>query len=172
MVEPRDSQEARSILRPLRLVLVNVPQPEQIVAEMVALVRPGGAVALHEADWMSHVCDPPLPAWNRLVDLLIAYSNMNGVDLFIGRKMPRRLQEAGLIEVRVNPLIHVYPPGHGRRTILLDFVENLRERLLVQKMVSDTEFNDLTSSLKRHLDDPHTLVVSHVFFQAWGRRPS
>jgi ubiquinone/menaquinone biosynthesis C-methylase UbiE len=29
-----------------RLVLINVPHPEQIVSEMVALVRPGGIVAL------------------------------------------------------------------------------------------------------------------------------
>ena len=47
-----------------RLVLVNVPQPEQIVAEATALVRPGGWVAFHEADYVSHVCDPPSGAWS------------------------------------------------------------------------------------------------------------
>jgi ubiquinone/menaquinone biosynthesis C-methylase UbiE len=31
-------------------VLVNVPEPEEILAEMLRLVRPGGFVALHEAD--------------------------------------------------------------------------------------------------------------------------
>ena len=30
---------------------------------MVALVRPGGVVALHEAYWGGHACDPLLPAW-------------------------------------------------------------------------------------------------------------
>jgi ubiquinone/menaquinone biosynthesis C-methylase UbiE len=30
-----------------RLVLVNIPRPEEVVTEMVALVRPGGVVALH-----------------------------------------------------------------------------------------------------------------------------
>jgi hypothetical protein len=25
--------------------------------------------------------------------------------------------------------------------------------------------------LRRHLDDPGTLVVSHLFFQVWGREP-
>ena len=34
-----------------RFVLVNVPHPEQIIAEMAALVRPGGTVALYEVDW-------------------------------------------------------------------------------------------------------------------------
>ena len=74
-----------------RLVLVNVPQPEQIVAEAVALVRPGGRVAFHEADYVSHVCDPPLNAWDSLVGLLATYSANNGIDPFIGRKLPRLL---------------------------------------------------------------------------------
>ena len=49
----------------MRLVLVNVPEPERIVREMVSLVRPGGWVASYEADFVAHICDPPLPAWTR-----------------------------------------------------------------------------------------------------------
>src|SRR5262245_7616990 len=36
-----------------RLVLVNVPEPQRIVAEAIALVRPGGWIAFHEADWIA-----------------------------------------------------------------------------------------------------------------------
>ena len=49
-----------------KMAEVNVPEPERIVSEMAALVRSRGVVALHEADWNPHVCDPPLPAWDRL----------------------------------------------------------------------------------------------------------
>src|SRR5262245_14849729 len=98
-----------------RLVLVNVPRPEQIVAEAAALVRPGGWVAFHEADYVSHVCDPPSRAWSTLVELLQTYSARNGIDPLIGRKLPRLLRDAGLTDIRVNPIIHVYPAGHGRR---------------------------------------------------------
>jgi SAM-dependent methyltransferase len=154
-----------------RLVLVNVPQPEEIVAEAVALVRPGGVVAFHEADWGAHVCDPPLPAWTRLVELLDAYSRSNGIDLFVGRRLPRLLRQAGLRDVQVAPLIHVYPPGHGRRTIMLDFVENLGDRLVAQKLVAERELGDLKAALGRHIEDPDTLIVSHLFFQAFGRKP-
>jgi ubiquinone/menaquinone biosynthesis C-methylase UbiE len=153
-----------------RLVLVNVPQPEQIVAEAAALVRPGGWVAFHEADYVSHICDPPLDAWTNLVELLETYSKKNGIDPFIGRKLPRLLRDAGLTEVRVNPIIHIYPPGHGRRTILLDFAENLSERILAQRLVGERELADMKVALGRHLANPDTLVVSHLFFQAWGRK--
>jgi ubiquinone/menaquinone biosynthesis C-methylase UbiE len=155
-----------------RLVLVNVPDPQQIVAELVALVKPGGWIASHEADWMGHVCDPPSGAWSTLVDLFVAYSERNGIDPFIGRKLPRLLREAGVEDVHVNPLVHVYPPGHARRPILLDFVENVSERILTQKLIGQRALTELKTALRRHLDDPGTLVVSHLFFQAWGRKPA
>ncbi len=153
-----------------RLVLVNIPKPEEVVAEMAALTRPGGVVALHEADGTSHVCDPLLPAFDRLFELFVAYATMNGMDPFIGRRVPRMLWEAGLVDIRVNPLIHVYPPGHRRRSIFLDHLENLRDRLLEQNLIEERELTELLKDLKRHLDDPRTLVVSHVFFQVWGRK--
>lgn len=154
-----------------RLVLVNIPEPEEVVAEMIALVRPGGIVALHEADWGAHLCDPPLPAWDRLSEALRAYSEANGIDLFIGRRLPRLLGAGGLVEIQVQPLIHVYPAGHSRRPIFLHFVNNLRERIVAHGLITDAEFASATEELARHLDDPRTLVVSHLFFQAWGRKP-
>ena len=153
-----------------RLVLVNVPNPEQIVAEAIGLVRPGGWVAFHEADWIAHVCDPPSDAWTTLVDLFVTYSEKNGIDPFIGRRLPRLLRDGGLDPVHVNPLIHVYPPGHGRRRILLDFAENLSERLLEQGLVKERALAELKTALRLHIDNPGTLVVSHLFFQAWGRK--
>jgi Methylase involved in ubiquinone/menaquinone biosynthesis len=155
-----------------RLVLVNIPQPEEIVAEAVALVRPGGWVAFHEADYVSHVCDPPLKAWTSLVELLVTYSERNGIDPYIGRKLPRLLRDAGVSEIVVNPIIHVYPPGHGRRRILLDFADNLSDRILAQELASEAELAQMKAALGQHLANPDTLVVSHVFFQAWGRTPA
>jgi SAM-dependent methyltransferase len=50
-----------------RLVLVNVPEPQRVVEEMVALARPGGVVASHEADWGAFLCDrrhlPGIGCW-------------------------------------------------------------------------------------------------------------
>jgi SAM-dependent methyltransferase len=152
------------------LVLVNVPNPEQIVAEAIGLVRPGGWAAFHEADWIAHVCDPPSHAWTTLIDLFVTYSEKNGIDPFIGRRLPRLLRDAGLEDVHVNPLIHVYPPGHGRRHILLDFAENLSERLVAEGLIREQALAELKTALRLHIDNPGTLVVSHLYFQAWGRK--
>jgi ubiquinone/menaquinone biosynthesis C-methylase UbiE len=95
-----------------RLILVNVPEPQRVVEEMIALARPGGIVASHEADWGAFLCDPPSPAWDRLLEVFVAYSRNNGIDLFMGRKTHQMFRAAGLTDIQVNPLIHVYPPGH------------------------------------------------------------
>jgi hypothetical protein len=72
----------------------------------------------------------------------------------------------------VNPIIHVYPPGHGRRSLLLNFSENVSDRLVAQRLIAEPELTALKADLLRHLADPNTLVVSHLYFQSWGRKPS
>jgi SAM-dependent methyltransferase len=172
-VDARDTglPEASFDLATARLVLVNVPKPELIVKEMVRLVRPGGTVALHEADSTTQRYDPPLPAQASLLQVLNTYAEMNDIDRTIGLRIPRMLREAGLVDVRVNPFVHIYPPGHGRRALLLEFVENARNRILEKNLITKTELDELTAALKNHLEDPETLVLSSVFIQAWGRIP-
>jgi hypothetical protein len=53
----------------------------------------------------------------------------------------------------------------------LRFIENLCERILAHGLITDAELTQLMAELKRHLDDPDTLVVSSIFFQVWGRKP-
>ena len=80
-------------------------------------------------------------------------------------------RSAGVADVQVHPLIHVYPHGHSRRTIFWDFVRNLRNRLLTSGLMVANELDELLDELWRDLDDPARLVVSHLFFQVWGRKP-
>ena len=154
-----------------RLVLVNIPKPEEVVAEMVALVRPGGVAAFHEAHWAGQVCDPPLPAWDSLFEALSTYAVKNGIDLAVGKRVPRMLREAGLVDIQVRPLISVLPPGHSRRDLFPVFVENLRDRLIEQRVIDEGGLDQRLRELRRHVDDPNTLIVSHLFFQVWGRKP-
>jgi hypothetical protein len=53
----------------------------RVVAELAALVRPWGVVALQEVDWVSWICQPPYPAWNRLRDALRDFRARRGLDV-------------------------------------------------------------------------------------------
>jgi SAM-dependent methyltransferase len=157
----------------MRLVLVNVPEPDNIVTELVALARPGGIVAVHEVDWIAiaHVCEPPLPAWTRLMSAFAANASARGIDLSIGRKVPVLLRRAGLLDIRVNPIVHERPLGHPRRPHFLQVIENVRERIVSAGLLRQGELDDLLETACAHLDDPETLVISPLFVQAWGRKP-
>jgi ubiquinone/menaquinone biosynthesis C-methylase UbiE len=124
-----------------RLILVNMSEPQRVVEEMIALARPGGVVASHEADWGAFLCDPPSPAWDRLLEVFLGYSRNNGIDLFIGRKTHQMFRAAGLTDIQVNPMIHVYPPGNNRRNILCDFLGNVKDRIIAESLMTGTEFH-------------------------------
>jgi cyclopropane fatty-acyl-phospholipid synthase-like methyltransferase len=42
---------------------------------------------------------------------------------------------------------------------------------LARRLVAERGLMELKGALGRHIEDPETLVVSHLFIQAWGRRP-
>jgi len=155
----------------MRLVLVNVPEPERIVREMVSLVRPGGWVASFEADFMGLVCDPPLPAWDRLLDAYKAHAAGQKIDLLIGRRTHRMFQDAGVEDIRVDAIMHVYPPGHDRRPILRDFINNVRDKLIAGGFITESELKRDMAALEHHLADPNVMVTSNTFFRLIGRVP-
>jgi hypothetical protein len=68
---------------------------------------------------------------------------LNEIDLFVGRKTPRMLREAGLIDIQVEPIARISPQKHGHRTSLLHFAKNLHDRLLAHKIVTEKQLADL-----------------------------
>ena len=154
-----------------RLVLVNIPEPEQMVATAVALARPGGVVAYHEIDFVGVMCDPPSQAWTTLWDLYLTVSAKNGNDYYLGRRLPRMLRQAGLVDVRVRPIMHAHPLGDPRRSLALDFADNFRDRIVAMDLATEKEVDELKHAVAAHLDDPDTSVFFGPYIQAWGRKP-
>jgi hypothetical protein len=154
-----------------RLVLVETQHPERVVAEATRLVRPGGTVTFHEADPMTLACDPPLPAWTRLADLLRRCAASDCADLFAGRRLPRLLRGAGLVDVESRLLADWEPSSHERRWVFLDLVDTLSARLLAHELVTPHELDRLRTSLLRHLEARDTVVTSHFLVEVRARKP-
>ncbi|MGH8900451.1 MAG: methyltransferase domain-containing protein [Egibacteraceae bacterium] len=154
-----------------RLVLFNVSSPEDVVAEMVRLARPGGYVALQDLDIVSYTCEPPHPAWDRLVGVLISGWRDAGLDPSIGRRLPGLLRAAGLGDVEVAAHARVLRPGDLYHTLPLYLAGILREQILASDALTEAELDDLVRQLAAHLEQPETLVLYSTLFQAWGRKP-
>jgi SAM-dependent methyltransferase len=154
-----------------RTLLINIPDPQDAVAEMVRLARPGGWVACLEPDVGFTICHPPSAAWDRLVELFLEVHRDDRADPFIGRRLPELFRRAGLIDVGVEAKADIYPSGHSRRTIRADLVRSMRPKLLARGVVDERELDEIDRAAREHLDDPDTLVMPHLLFWAWARKP-
>jgi ubiquinone/menaquinone biosynthesis C-methylase UbiE len=155
-----------------RTLLINVPEPAEVVAEMVRLARPGGHVAAMEYDTEYALCHPPHPAFDRICHIFAAASRRNGADPWIGRKLPQMFRAAGLTDIRVEARAPMYPPGHSRRTIRADLVRSMRSHVLELGLATEAELDQLDAAARDHLTDPATVTISGLLFLARGRKPA
>lgn len=155
-----------------RTLLVTVPEPAEILVEMVRLVRPGGWVTGLEADAEAAICYPPNPAFDRLCRLFTVAFARNGADPQIGRKMAELYRHAGLQEITIEARAPVHPVGHSRRTIRADLVRSMRAEILEMGAADERELDELDAATRQHLDDPDTVMMPFVYFLASGRKPA
>ena len=154
-----------------RTLLVTIPEPAEVVAEMARLARPGGLVASQEADAEFSICYPPLPEWDRLLSLFRASFPRAGADLRLGRRLPELFREAGLIDVGATVYASSYPAGHSRRTVIPDLVRSLHPVILGLGLAGERELAEVDAAVRAHLADPRTLIMPHLLVTAWGRKP-
>jgi ubiquinone/menaquinone biosynthesis C-methylase UbiE len=154
-----------------RTLLVTVPQPAAVVAEMVRLARPGGWVAGLEADAEYSVCYPAHPAWDRLCEIFRVSFTRNGADLLAGRRLAELYREAGLEDIGVEARAGVYRARDSRRSVRSELVRSMRPMILEMGLADERELDELDQAVREHLDDPRTLVMPHLSFLAWGRKP-
>jgi ubiquinone/menaquinone biosynthesis C-methylase UbiE len=154
-----------------RTLLVNLPDPAQVVTEMVRLTRPGGWVAAMEPDTEYARCYPPHQAFDRLREIFTAVFRRNGADPWIGRRVPELFRQAGLEEVQVEARVQMYPPGNSRRTVRLDLVRSMRPQAVEMGLATVAELDELDAAARPHLEDPRTVVISGLLFLTWARKP-
>ncbi|MBV9547597.1 MAG: methyltransferase domain-containing protein [Chloroflexi bacterium] len=152
-----------------RLVLVNIPDPAQVVTEMARLLRPGGWVVAEEGE-LCALCYPPHPAWDRLTEIFQATWRADGADFFLGRRLGELLRNAGFDGIGVEARADVYPAGSSRRTIHPDLVRSMRPKVVGRGLADEAELDELDHQVREHLADPNTLVLPYIYFLAWGRK--
>jgi len=95
-------------------VLMYVERPEQVLDEILRVLRPGGTVMLFEFDYDGIVVDAPdQPLTRRLVSLVA-----NSVPSpWIGRRLPRHLHERGVHGLTIVPHMILTPFAMFRRVV-------------------------------------------------------
>jgi SAM-dependent methyltransferase len=154
-----------------RTLLINLTRPEEAVAEMARLARPGGVVALQEPDTAAWVCDPPHRAFDVLRDEVRAVYPRTGRDFDMGRRLGRLLRDAGLRDVEVRPTARATRPGDYYHTFLLTLCGMLREEILAGRRLTPDRLDSDVAELRDHLAQPGAITCQPTLWQAWAVKP-
>jgi SAM-dependent methyltransferase len=152
-----------------RTLLINIVNPEEIITGMKHIARPGGTVAVEEPDTAYWVCDPPHPAWDRLLAAFQTAYRLQGRDFAIGRRLGRLLDEAALQDVTTHAHVFKTRAGDVYQKLLLGVADAARPLIVETGVYDAATIDSLFAALNAHLDNPET-TTAFAMWQAWGRR--
>ncbi len=155
-----------------RTLLATVPEPAQVLSEMVRLTRPGGWVASLEPDAEHSIYYPRHQVFDRLRELFVVAFTRNGADPLIGRRLGQLYRQAGLEDVGLQARAGLYPPGHSRRTIAADLLRAMRPQILALGAADEAELDSLDGTVREYLANPDVVAMPNLLFLAWGHKPS
>jgi SAM-dependent methyltransferase len=154
-----------------RLVLVHVPERDAALANMVAALRPGGVLLVEDADPALQPLScleetgPEQVLANRLRRGFRSLLAERGVELAYGRSLPRRLREAGLVEVAADASFPVSHPACNHLEVAT--INLVRDQLLDHGIATEAEIErHLSAVAAGRLDLAQPPMIS-----CWGRRP-
>ncbi len=152
----------------IRFLLGTSGGPEQLLREARRLTRPGGALAIEEADMGMLNCYPTHPAFAHLRKLLIDGFAAVGADLQLGKRAYQLITSQGLIDVAYRPFIV------GVRSIdpMVDYlpqtIESIRNTLLEHGLTTAKELDRLILECRSHLAQSSTVFTTCLVAQVWG----
>jgi ubiquinone/menaquinone biosynthesis C-methylase UbiE len=91
--------------------LSHIPDGEQAIPELVRVARPGGRVGIFDRDTDSFIVSHPDRATTRRI--VAAFSDQQSVDGWLARRLPGRLTEAGLHDVRIRAFTPIERDASG-----------------------------------------------------------
>jgi len=136
---------------------------------MARAVRPGGVVAVEDADFEGSFCWPPNPAFDFWVHAYQAALAAVGGDPLSGRRLHARFVEAGLPAPELRVVQRVDVSGEAK-TMPYRTIETTAETILAEGIASETELAQALSGLEALGGDDTTVLGSPRNFQAWSRR--
>jgi SAM-dependent methyltransferase len=153
-----------------RLLLEHLPQRLDVLAAMVAAAAPGGWVLVEDFDWSTALMvDPPSPLLGRVADACRAFMHSRGYDPEFGRRLPRALAHAGLIDIGTHAQsmpVHADPVAGVPQWELL--VAQLGPALLAQGLLEQGDLD----AFAELCHDGSTVFFAPVMVSCWGRRPA
>ena len=155
-------------------VLEHLAQPQQALAILRELLRPGGSITVIEGDHGSAYFHPDSATAQQSIQCLVALQREAGGNALIGRELYPLLVQAGFGDVQVSPrMVYV----DGSRPALIDgftrrtftaMIQGVRAPAIDRGLIAPERFDAGVRDLYRTATDDG--VFCYTFFKATGRR--
>jgi SAM-dependent methyltransferase len=153
-----------------RLVLMHLPERDDVLARLIKALKPGGWLIDEEFDVLSMPTDAGINPRETSLHSISALNRVledRGVELRSGRFLYGRLRALGLAEVGAQGRLSAGGGGSVVAKLVRSNLCQLREVMIERGYTTAEELEDDL----RNLDHPDSLGLTPVMWSAWGRRP-
>ena len=155
----------------LRYVITTIGRHEEVVQAALSLVRPGGVLALEEADGEGIDVFPPHPAFEKLKRVLLGVFE-RVADPYAARRLYPLLLAAGLEDVDLRVSTARARAQDELADYLPQTVLSVRDAVAKFGLAANNEIDALIAECRAHLEKPDTVSTTSLVFQVWGRKPA
>jgi SAM-dependent methyltransferase len=154
----------------VRFLFAPVGRDEELLAEMLRLVRPGGVIAIQEPDASCWNVAPPNASWSALKAAILAAFRTGGGDFDVGCRTFGMLRTAGLQQVSQRNAVIAATGDHPYKRLPLQFAASLRKRILERGLLSEARLNACLSDAAVVADDPGSVMTTFIVTQVAGQK--
>jgi SAM-dependent methyltransferase len=151
-----------------RFLLIYLPEPERALAEMRALLKPGGILVCEDGDLTSAGSEPP-SVFDAFAELWGRLGPKRGVDYTLGRRLFQMVQAAGFPEPEVTFNQPVVARGEMKRMLELTVAE-AGPALIDAGLITAEELEGTLLEMRRLSADGSVRAVMPRMSQVWARK--
>lgn len=153
-----------------RMVLIHLPERDEVLARLVAALKPGGWLVCEEFDSVSAAPDPvgcPGEVWLKTRQAMGRLNDECRGHRQYGRLLFSRFRSLGLVDVDAEGRLSMVRACSQFAALLKASFERRRDAMIEAGYITAEEFDrDLA-----RMEMPDFVMPSPIMWTAWGRRP-
>jgi ubiquinone/menaquinone biosynthesis C-methylase UbiE len=145
-------------------VLQHLGDPVAALGEMLRVIRPGGHVAVRDADYGAFVWSPPDPRLSRWMEIYHQLTERNGAEADAGRHIHRWVRAAGFEQLQVSSSNWTFQTADDRAWWGGMWADRVRKSQYAHQSVeygltTDSELKGIAEAFLQWAADPDALFV-------------